>query len=140
MCTSSTTQQCACGPCKMLFEEHEWSGRDVTQDVAHGASLDWQGKDLISLTSYITYKWRINHLSTCHVNEAHIQRIVIAVSTTTPIRIVGDDFGRSRGGGNRRVRGTTICNNSPRVFRLRTDGWQCAIPSLQILRYVVDPC
>jgi hypothetical protein len=92
MCTSSTTQQCACGPCKMLFEEHEWSGRDVTQDVAHGASLDWQGKDLISLTSYITYKWRINHLSTCHVNEAHIQRIVIAVSTTTPIQIVGDDF------------------------------------------------
>jgi hypothetical protein len=92
MCTSSTTQQCACGPRKMLFEEHEWSGRDVTQDVARGASLDWQGKDLISLTSYIKYKWRINHLSTCHVNEAHIQRIVIAVSTTTPIRIVGDDF------------------------------------------------
>jgi hypothetical protein len=61
----------------MLFEEHEWSGRDVTQDVARGASLDWQGKDLISLTSYIKYKWRINHQPTCHVNEAHIQRIVI---------------------------------------------------------------
>jgi hypothetical protein len=75
MCTSSTTQQCACGPRKMLFEEHEWSGRDVTQDVARGASLDWQGKDLISLTSYIKYKWRINHQPTCHVNEAHIQRI-----------------------------------------------------------------